>query len=159
MKKVTIIVTSFYHKTKRFLHIFCYLTAMFLASPAQAMEQLQIMHGDEEIARIAIEVAMSPEQKTKGLMFRESLPARHGMLFLYNPPRNAHMWMKNTLIPLDMLFIDESNRIIHIHSNAKPHDLTSIGAERPVAAVLEINGGEARKLDIRVGDVVMMDKD
>lgn len=159
MKKVTVIVTSFYHKTKRFLHIFCYLTAMCLsASPAQAMEQLRILRGDEEIARIAIEIATSPEQKIKGLMFRESLSAQQGMLFLYAPPQNARMWMKNTLIPLDMLFIDADNRIVHIHANAKPHDLTPIGAGRPVAAVLELNGSEAGKLGIRVGDVAIVEE-
>lgn len=151
-------MTSFYHKTKRFLHIFCYLTAIFLgASPVQAMEQLRILRGEEEIARITIEVATSPEQKIKGLMFRESLPAHHGMLFLYAPPQNARMWMKNTLIPLDMLFIDADHRIVHIHANAEPHNLTPLGSGQPVAAVLEINGSEAGKLGIRVGDMAIVE--
>lgn len=148
-------MTLFYHKTKRFLHIFCYVTAFCLnVSSAQAMEQLQILRGNEEIALIAIEIATSPEAKMKGLMFRESLPMRQGMLFLYTPPQSARMWMKNTLIPLDMLFIDADDRIVHIHADAKPHDLTPISAGRPVAAVLEINGSEAEQLDIRVGDIV-----
>ena len=152
-------MTSFYHKTKRLLHVFCFIIAVFLnISAAKATEKLRILRDNEEITQLTIEVATSPEEKAKGLMFREILPERQGMLFLYAPPLNARMWMKNTLIPLDMLFIDADNRIIHIHKNAKPHDLTPIGAGKSVAAVLEINGSAAEKLDIRVGDMVKIDE-
>lgn len=76
------------------------------------------------------------------------------MLFIFPKPERPAFWMKNTLIPLDMIFIDEAGSIIHIHENARPHDLTGISPPSPVVMVLEINGGLARRLGIRVGDVL-----
>ena len=101
-----------------------------------------------------IERATTPEQQRKGLMGRNQLPAQNGMLFLFNPPRVARMWMKDTLIPLDMLFFDEEGRIVFIHQNARPLDKTVISSRQPVAGVLEINAGEAEKFGITLGAIV-----
>ena len=78
-----------------------------------------------------------------------------GMLFDYKTPSMATMWMKNTLIPLDMLFVDAQGRIVNIHERAVPGSLATISAAAPVRAVIELNGGTAARLGIRPGDRVM----
>ncbi len=85
-------------------------------------------------------------------MYVESMPTMSGMLFVYDAPQHATFWMRNTLIPLDMIFLDETGTITHIHSNAKPLDETIIDGGQGVRFVLEINGGLAKRLDIEVGD-------
>jgi uncharacterized protein len=102
-------------------------------------------------AQFTVEVADSPAEREKGLMFRESLPQSAGMLFRYETPRPASFWMKNTLIPLDMLFADESGVVRHIHSNAVPGDTTAIKGGSGILVVLEINGGLAKRLGITEG--------
>ncbi len=102
-----------------------------------------------------VELAITPEQQMRGLMYRESLPAGAGMLFLYDTPTNASFWMRNTLIPLDIIFIGADGRIVNIHANARPLDETQIPSKGPVTGVLEINGGLAGRLGIRAGDRVL----
>ena len=102
----------------------------------------------------SVEVADTPETTARGLMFRESLGDRAGMLFVFSPPREPSMWMKNTLIPLDMLFLDGEGEIIAIARNAVPGSLRHLSPEMPVSGVLEINGGQAATLNIRPGDRV-----
>jgi uncharacterized membrane protein (UPF0127 family) len=87
-------------------------------------------------------------------MHRETLPERAGMLFVYDEPHRGGFWMKNTLIPLDMLFIKANGNIVHIAANAVPEDETPIPSNEPVLAVLEINGGTAAALGIKEGDRV-----
>lgn len=107
---------------------------------------------DCTIADFDIEVALTPTQKMNGLMHRESLAKNAGMLFMFNEEAERGFWMKNTLIPLDLIFIKSDGRIHHIHANAKPHDLTSIKSNGSVIAVLEINGGLSKKLNININD-------
>ncbi len=102
-----------------------------------------------------VEVATTPQQMEQGLMFRPSLAPDAGMLFDYGRPSMAMMWMKNTLIPLDMLFVDAEGRIINIHERAVPGSLATIAAAAPARAVIELNGGTAARLGIRPGDKVM----
>ena len=102
-----------------------------------------------------VELALTAEERRQGLMFRKSLPADQGMLFDYGRPVNASMWMKNTYIPLDMLFIGEDGRIEKIAERTIPHSLQTISAGRPVRAVLELNGGTASRHGIKVGDRVL----
>jgi uncharacterized membrane protein (UPF0127 family) len=100
-----------------------------------------------------VAVAGTPEQQERGLMFVRSLGADQGMIFPYDPPQNVAFWMRNTLIPLDMVFIREDGTIARIVT-AKALDETPISAGEPVAAVLELRGGRAAELGIGEGDRV-----
>ncbi|MDO8884809.1 DUF192 domain-containing protein [Pseudotabrizicola sp.] len=102
-------------------------------------------------ARFSVDVADTDATRSRGLMFRESMPRSVGMLFIYESPRRATFWMKNTLIPLDMIFADPSGRVKKVHANAKPQDLTTIDGGEGVKFVLEINGGLAARLGISPG--------
>lgn len=102
-------------------------------------------------AQFSVEVADSPDERARGLMFREHLPRSAGMLFRYESPQSASFWMKNTLIPLDMLFADDKGQVRHIAANAVPQDLTPILGGPDILLVLEINGGLARRLGITEG--------
>ena len=101
-----------------------------------------------------VELAVTPEQHGKGLMYRRTMPANAGMLFLYGNGSKVTMWMANTYIPLDMLFIGPTGRITHIAERTVPHSTELIGSNGPVRAVLELNGGTASRLGIKVGDLV-----
>jgi uncharacterized membrane protein (UPF0127 family) len=101
--------------------------------------------------RFTVELADDGKERAQGLMFRESLPKSAGMLFLYPEPQRTGFWMKNTLIPLDMIFADSSGRVIGVHSNAVPGDRTVIDSGGEVLAALEINGGLAERLGIAAG--------
>jgi len=102
-----------------------------------------------------VEIATTPAQMEQGLMFRKSLAPDAGMIFDYKTPSPAMMWMKNTLIPLDMLFVGQDGRIVTIHERAVPQSLETIGPGVPVRAVIELNGGTAARLGIRPGDRVL----
>lgn len=116
-------------------------------------ERLDI-RGDWGTARFGIEIADDPAEQAQGLMFRESLAASAGMLFVYPRPGSPSFWMKNTLIPLDMLFIRSDGTVAHVHENAVPGDLTSIRGGQGILAVLEIKGGLSGALGIEPGDEV-----
>jgi uncharacterized protein len=101
-----------------------------------------------------VELAQTPEQLAQGLMYRDRLPSRSGMLFIFPMVEETSMWMRNTQIPLDMLFIGADSRITHIVSNTRPFDERPIPSGGPVRGVLEINAGKAAELSIGVGDKV-----
>ena len=109
---------------------------------------------------IAVEIADDPAERAQGLMFRRELPAQHGMLFIYETPQPASFWMRNTLIPLDIIFMDGSGVVRHVHPNARPLDETpipgaAVGDPDPLRLmVLEIAGGEAARLGIRPGQAM-----
>lgn len=101
----------------------------------------------------SVEIAETPVEQQIGLMYRTDMPKDHGMIFLLGrPPRTTSFWMKNTLIPLDLLFVDDDGTIRHIHENAVPKSLSPLPSLFPVIAVIEINGGLAKKLGIAAGD-------
>ncbi|MCK0143843.1 DUF192 domain-containing protein [Aliiroseovarius sp. F20344] len=102
-------------------------------------------------AAFTIEVADDPRERAKGLMFREALPTTHGMLFLFEQPQQVGFWMKDTLIPLDMIFVQEDGTVSRVHHNAIPHDTTLIDGGAGVRAVLEVNGGIAARFGIDEG--------
>jgi uncharacterized membrane protein (UPF0127 family) len=99
-------------------------------------------------------LADNPQRQSQGLMFVRSLPAARGMLFVHEQPREFSMWMKNTYIPLDMVFISDHGRIQQIIEDATPHSLDLIRSDKPALAVLEIAGGEARRLGLHPGQKV-----
>ena len=97
-------------------------------------------------------IATNSQQRSQGLMYIRSMAADEGMLFIYSQPAQISMWMKNTLIPLDMLFISNTSRISSIHENAVPLSETIIKSKETVAGVLELNGGAARRYGIPPGN-------
>lgn len=101
-----------------------------------------------------VEVAESRIEQAKGLMFRRSMGADEGMLFPFEPPREASFWMKNTVIPLDIIFIGADHRILNIEAEAVPYSETPRVSRGKAAAVLELNGGQAAQLGIGPGDKV-----
>jgi len=105
--------------------------------------------------RFSVEPAKTPAQMEQGLMFRQELAPDAGMLFDFKQPTMATMWMHNTLIPLDMLFVDARGRIVNIHERAVPQSDAVIAAAAPVRAVIELNGGTAERLGIKPGDRVL----
>lgn len=119
---------------------------------AQCSDDVVHLRGDWGSARFSVEVADDSAERARGLMYVEHLPAGHGMLFIYPAPHRAGFWMKNTLIPLDMIFVDGGGTVTHVHENAIPHDATVIDGGEGVVAVLELNGGMAARIGIGVGD-------
>jgi uncharacterized membrane protein (UPF0127 family) len=99
-------------------------------------------------------VADTPQRMSQGLMFVRSLPPQRGMLFVHETPQAVSMWMKNTYIPLDMVFIDARGRIQQIVAQTTPHSLETIRSKEPALAVLEIGGGEAQRLGLKAGQHV-----
>ena len=93
-------------------------------------------------------LALTSEQRRRGLMFVRDMPETTGMLFVYRQSRQLSIWMKNTYIPLDIIFFAADGRIVNIHENAEPHSLTSRRSAEPVNYVLELNGGVSEKLGI-----------
>lgn len=114
---------------------------------------LTIRSGDA-LHRFNVEVARTLDEQARGLMFREALAPDAGMVFPFVPPRPASFWMKNTLIPLDMIFVRADGSIARIADNTVPHSLEPVAVEEPVAAVLEIAGGRSAELGITEADRV-----
>jgi uncharacterized membrane protein (UPF0127 family) len=105
-----------------------------------------------------VEVADTETKREQGLMFRRSLPDDHGMIFLFDGEHEITMWMKNTYIPLDMIFIGNDWRIRHIAYDAEPFSTDVISSMRPASRVLEIGAGQSKKLGLSVGDRVLLQK-
>jgi len=135
---------------------FAAVAMLALAAPVAAAcaDDAVTVIGDFGQARFTVTVADDPDERNKGLMFVESMPTLTGMLFVYDAPQPASFWMRNTLIPLDMLFADDTGTILRIHENAVPLDETPIDGGDGVSAVLEINGGLAARLGIAAGDTL-----
>jgi uncharacterized membrane protein (UPF0127 family) len=117
-------------------------------------ETVEIITGRGRV-RFQVEIAATPAQQRKGLMFRKSLAPDRGMLFTYSKPQPAAFWMKNTLIPLDILYIAPSGKILSIVRNARPYDETPLPSGGLILGVLEIAGGRAAQLGILPGDRVL----
>jgi len=126
---------------------------LLLASSATAAcnDDQVLLRGDWGTARFSVEVADDDAERAQGLMNRENLASAAGMLFWYETPSAPAFWMRNTLIPLDMIFLDPQGRVVHVHENARPLDETPISGGPGVQAVLEINGGFAGRLGIAPG--------
>ncbi len=111
------------------------------------------LRGSRGVVDFRVELARSDAERARGLMGRRSLAPDAGMLFVFDPPVHAYFWMKNTLIPLDMIFIGPRGRVRRVVAMARPGDLTQIDGGSDVALVLEINGGQAAAAGIAAGTV------
>ncbi len=130
------------------------LSGLGSAAWAQCKDDRVDLRGDWGQLSFQIELADTAEERSRGLMFRETMARGSGMLFVYEHPQRVAFWMKNTLLPLDMVFIEADGQISHIHKNAIPGDLTAIPGGDTVFAVLEINAGLASRYGISVGDQI-----
>jgi uncharacterized membrane protein (UPF0127 family) len=141
--------------------------AALIASPAFAQpgvdrpqprlptEKLTIVSRNGQRHEFDVEMALTPDQQTVGLMFRQEVKANEGMIFDWGAPRESSMWMRNTLVPLDMVFIAADGRVHRIAERTVPLSLTPVDSRGPVRATLELQGGITERLDIRVGDRVL----
>jgi uncharacterized membrane protein (UPF0127 family) len=109
------------------------------------------------VHRFGAWIADTPRRQAQGLMYVRDLPAARAMVFPHDPPRPVSMWMKNTFIELDMVFVADG-RIVKIVSRARPHSLQTIGTQTPVSAVIELRGGEAERQSLQVGDPVRIER-
>ncbi|KCZ94430.1 DUF192 domain-containing protein [Hyphomonas johnsonii] len=137
--------------------IISFFAALLCLVPA-AFAQLEtgplVIDTGDSIHKFTVELANEPDEIRTGLMDRAEMAPNAGMIFDFGQPREASMWMKNTLIPLDMLFLDSDGKIIAIARNAVPGSLRTIGPGVPVKGVLELNGGRSEALGIEPGDTV-----
>jgi uncharacterized protein len=124
------------------------------AAFAQTFEPLTILSQGGQRHSFQVEVARNDADRAQGLMFRRSMPPDRGMLFDFGRVEPVAMWMQNTYLPLDMLFIRPDGSIARIAANAEPLSTRTIPSGEPVLAVLELNGGTAARLGIRAGDRV-----
>ncbi len=124
------------------------------AQPAEAgLETLSITTSSGS-HKFSVEVMRTDEERAKGLMFRRFMPQDRGMLFHFKREEQVAMWMKNTYLSLDMLFIDRTGKIVNIAQNAEPLSERIIPSGAPTYAVLELNAGVAKKLAMKIGDKV-----
>lgn len=124
-----------------------------MASASCAENRVSI-RGPAGQAAFTVEIADDPQERALGLMHRSSMPRFSGMLFVFDAPQRAVFWMENTLIPLDMIFVDGTGTIQRVHANAIPMDRTGIDGGEGITHVLEINGGMAARLGIEPGAVL-----
>jgi uncharacterized membrane protein (UPF0127 family) len=124
-------------------------TFTLLSSGASSSGKLVTSSGPHAIV---VEVAETEKEREVGLMNRNAMPADQGMLFDFKETRLVTMWMKNTYIPLDMVFMDEAGTVTHIAANAQPLSLDIISSRGPVRFVLELNGGAASRFGLKPGD-------
>ena len=135
------------------LIIWLFLAGPALAAGACAPDTVKV-RGEWGRAQFDVEVADDAESRATGLMHRESLPRWSGMLFVYPEPRRVGFWMKNTLIPLDMIFVDATGTVTFVHTNAQPHDESPVIGPDDTRAVLEVNGGVSARLGIAPGSEI-----
>lgn len=121
------------------------------ASAEECRNDQVLLRGDWGQARFTVEIADDEAERNQGLMFRKEMPKSAGMLFVYPTAQTVGFWMKNTLIPLDMIFLDETGVVRRVHHNAIPHDETPIMGGDGILSVLEINGGLAEVMGITEG--------
>lgn len=137
----------------------CLVVLLATSSTSRGLEPLASSRLQIETAQgrhsFTVEIAANEAQRARGLMFRRTLAPNHGMLFIYAQPRMISMWMKNTFIPLDMIFIGADGKVVSVHARAVPRSLAPISSQKRALAVLELAGGSADRFAIRPGDKVI----
>ncbi len=140
------------------------LIILLFTAPSRADSSGPVVFGHSEVKIVTaaggsylfnVELAETAEQLHQGLMFRDSMPDESGMLFLLGVNDVATFWMRNTFLPLDMMFIAHDGRITNIHRNAAPGSTAIISSTEPVVSVLEVNAGITARLGIHAGDRVL----
>ena len=145
---------------RNFIAVTAFVSAMAAlpGAPALALATFEkselVIESSGQSHKFVIEMARTPEQQQQGLMFRNKMEPNAGMLFVYKTPQTISMWMYQTNLPLDMVFIGSDGKIVNIHERAVPHSTTTIESAGPCIAVLELNGGTAARLKLKAGDVV-----
>ena len=134
-----------------FLLVALVLPALALASERSPLD----IFTESGTHRFDVELALTGEQRSVGLMHRESMDETAGMLFRFDRPQRAMMWMKNTLLPLDMIFICADGTVADLHRNAQPHSEAIIQSSEPILFVLELNAGVADKIELTPGNRIV----
>ena len=137
-----------------FIIVLSFILVTSRAFAANELESLSIKRGTRHIVSVQVEVADNPQSRRLGLMWRTSLATKNGMLFDFGEQRQIYMWMKNTQIPLDMLFITKDYEIVFIEYRAEPRSTKLLGSSIEVRYVLELNAGEANDFGISIGDKI-----
>jgi uncharacterized membrane protein (UPF0127 family) len=129
--------------------------ASFAVHPVSGLRVIPLsISGSGTVHRFRVELAQSGAEQEKGLMFRTTMGADEGMIFPMSPPRSAAFWMRNTVIPLDIIFVGADHRILNVAANAVPYDERPLPSSGAVSGVLELNGGRVAQLGIGPGDRV-----
>ena len=143
-----------FNLVKKLICSVLYISASSQLLASACEEDVVSIHGDFGVVDFNVEIAITSIQRTQGLMGRKKLDAQSGMLFLYEKPHKVSFWMKNTVIPLDIIFLSMSGEISHIEHNAQPFSMKRISGRSDTIAVLEINGQSAIREGIKTGDLV-----
>ncbi len=147
-------------KNYKYISLIPFMAVLLFSFRSQAAEKIEIsIIGDNRNVPLKVELADTAEKRSKGLMFRDHLPADTGMLFDFKTARPIYMWMKNTEISLDMMFADADGVIFQLHKGAKPHDLTVISSFKPGRWVLEVNAGFISQKSVKIGDRLKFTQD
>jgi uncharacterized membrane protein (UPF0127 family) len=133
--------------------LFCFLSPMSPGASAQSLDKLEIVTASG-VHTFSVELASNDAEREKGLMYRRFMPADRGMLFDFKREEPVMFWMKNTYIPLDMIFMSKTGKDVGIVANAKPMSEQILSVLTPTDSVLELNGGVAAKIGVKVGDMV-----
>lgn len=126
------------------------LLCALACTETRPMVRIGTRHG--EVAEVLVEVVDTPEARNRGLMYRKELPEGHGMLFLFENEANHTFWMKNTEIPLDLLFLGPGGHVVGVHENAVPYSTEPIAVAAPSKSVLEVPAGFVKRHGISIGD-------
>ena len=145
---------TIFNLVKRLICFVLFISASSQLLASECQEDVVSIQGDFGVVDFNVEIAITSIKRTQGLMGRKKLDAQSGMLFLYERPHKISFWMKNTLIPLDIIFLSMSGEISHIEHNAKPFSMKRISGGPDTIAVLEINGQSANREGIKIGDLV-----
>ena len=135
---------------KFFIFLFCFLFSINVSAHDLIINTKSGAHV------FKTDIANTAALQERGLMFKKNIPLDYAMTFLFEKPKIVRMWMKNTFIPLDMIFFDENGTIMKIKENAIPHDLTHISSETLALGVIEVNAGIVQQKNIQLGDKVVL---
>lgn len=121
---------------------------------AQLTAATVALHTKSEVVNVTVEIAQSPEERAHGLMGRESLPVNYGMWFIFPADVQDKFWMKDTLIPLDIIFVGSDNKVVDIVANTVPQSTELLSSRAPYRYALEVNGGFAQARGLQIGDTL-----